>query len=208
MEKKIFTFFVVLSLGVLAVLIGKYYLERPKAPEDEPITESVITDVQPSDNGSFSIGNILVGMTFGEVVEAESAAAPYSLEESGDEGESRDVLKIAGKSIYDFPCTAYYNFDGNVSTADATESNTALEKAYYIFAPLGEQYDASKNVVAAIGSLLGEAEEETNKDAGTDEIVYKWDAGETVVALYYRYSETVDDYAIFQLVWADKNYTK
>lgn len=253
MVKKVFLFFITISLLALGILSGIYFVslhpekvqkipvlkdafplekvvDKPENPDDsekdqllqeteddkteeeaeqKPEYQEDVYSVHVCDkytDGSLSVRNIRLGMTFRQVVDTElkniGVYVGNDAYEKGtfatmasEDGQGQDLLPVLNRAVLGNACEIIYDFSADISLENG-EKVPYLERVQYQFLE-EKNVDSDKAVEKAFTDCFGKAETVTEK--GYYQVIFE--APKETLTIYYSHDEKTGIYNLKYIIW-------
>lgn len=157
-------------------------------------------------DGSFSIRNIKLGMTFRQVVDTELKNVGVYVGKDGyskntfdvmqsDDGEGADMLPVKERALLGNACEILYNFDADISVEEP-EKYPYLQSVQYTFLKK-EGVDLQKKIMDAFSDCFGKPETAMEGEY----YVAVFEGEKETVSMYYAYDEDKTEYSLRYIIW-------
>ena len=242
MAKKLFGFFIFISIAILVCLFGLYYFNRepvmpepsvqgiPNVPDN---SEDNTTDVEDSNgdneekngeatysadvysvhlcdgysDGTFSIRNIKLGMTFRQVVNYELKNIGVYVENdaydkntfyamSSEDGQGKDLLPVKERALLGNACEIVYNFSNDITIEEPAEY-PYLESVQFHFLKKEGGMDADKKIEKAFSDCFGKPTIETEGEYS----VSVFTGAKEKIKMFYEYREDKESFNLRYILW-------
>lgn len=160
-------------------------------------------------DGSFSVRNIRLGMTFRQVVDTELKNIGVYVENdaykkgtfatmSSEDGQGQDLLPVLERAVLGNACEIIYDFTADVSIEEG-EKVPYLEKVQYQFVGQ-DNVDEKRQVEKAFEDCFGEAEKLTKN--GYYQVNFETEKER--LTIYYSHESKKDIYSLKYIIWEQK----
>ena len=242
MAKKLFGFFMIVSIVALALLVSVYF-KRWEPDIFNQVTEGIVNvptddESENEDNnsensdeaeekeetvynqdvysvhlcdrysdGTFSIRNIKLGMTFRQVVNFElknigvyvdNDAYDKSTFEamSSKEGQGKDMLPVTKRALLGNACEILYNFSNDITIEEPSEY-PYLESVQFSFVDTENGVDKEKKIEDVFSDCFGKPVIETEGRYSTATFV----GTKEKVTMFYEYIEDKETISLRHILW-------
>ena len=236
MGRKIFCGFLILSILTLLGLSGWYYLERQQnlkiepnvvipniqgipneEPEKEPEGEKKEPTYKPDvysvhlcdryEDGTFSIRNIKLGMTFREVVNIELKNIGVYVENSeygkdsfyamaSKDNQGKDLLPVRERALLGNACDIVYNFSTDI-TVENPDKYPFLDSVQFQFTSYNENADKQKKIEDAFSYCFGKPVIEIEGKYSVSTFTGPNDK----IQMFYEYFEGSESFNLRYIIW-------
>ncbi len=158
-------------------------------------------------DGSFSIRNIRMDMTFRQVVNTELKNIGVYVSDneygrdtfycmSSNDNQGKDLLPVLERAILGYACEIIYNFSADITIEDP-EEYPYLEGVQYQFIQGYENVDPEKKIESAFTTSFGKPTTKTENEY----YMSLFTAPKETITMYYEYKEEDSDYNLRYILW-------